>query len=79
MRPKGLVARATDTQERKEIKKLETVPIYSAPQLVFPLMYFLVFTALVRPVFNNGYIARKPGTRCIFWYIYLEHQVQFEV
>jgi hypothetical protein len=53
--------------------------IYYTPQLISPLSFFSVFITILLLFINLLYIASKPGTRCIFWYIYIEHQMQFEV
>jgi hypothetical protein len=48
-------------------------------QLISPLLCFFVFVIIPLLFFNLLYIARKPRTRCIFWYIYIEDHMEFEV
>jgi hypothetical protein len=56
-----------------------TERLYYRSQLKFPLLFFLVFITISLLFFNPLYIARKPRTRCIFWYIYIEDHIEFEV
>jgi hypothetical protein len=53
--------------------------IYSAAQLNLPPLFFSVFITILFLFINLLYIARKLRTRCIFWYIYVEHQMQFKM
>ena len=45
----------------------------------FPPLFFLIFISIFLLFFNLLYIVRKPRTRCIFWYPYIKHQMQFKV
>ncbi len=53
--------------------------IYCGGQLNFPPTFFYLFVIIIFSFSNPLYIERKPGTRCIFWYIYIKHQMQFNV
>jgi hypothetical protein len=42
-----------------------------------PYCFFFVFVTIILLFFNPPYIGRKPRMHCIFWYINVEHQLQF--